>query len=136
MTEEKDMKRVLKPKGLVDASDRYSQGILVEGGRGLLFIAGQTASDRDGNVVGVGDIRAQARKAFENVETVLKEAGLGFEHLVKTTVYLTDRSHRDEYNRVRMELLPKGDRPTSTLLIISGLARPEYLIEIEAIAAY
>jgi enamine deaminase RidA (YjgF/YER057c/UK114 family) len=130
------MKRVLKPKDLVDASDRYSQGILVEGGRGFLFIAGQTASDRDGNVVGIGDIRAQARKAFENVETVLKEAGLGFEHLVKTTVYLTDRSYRGEYNRVRMEVLPKDHRPTSTLLIISGLARPEYLIEIEAIAAF
>ncbi len=130
------MKRVLKPKDIVDASDRYSQGILVEGGRGLLFIAGQTAADRDGNVVGVGDIRAQARKAFENVGSVLKEAGLGFEHLVKTTVYLTDRSYRDEYNRVRMEVLPKADRPTSTLLIISGLARPEYLIEIEAIAAF
>ena len=118
------MKRILKPKDLVDASDRYSQGIIVEGPRGLLFIAGQTASDRQGNVVGIGDIRAQARKAFENVEAVLKEAGLGFEHLVKTTVYLTDRNYRDEYNRVRMELLPKGDRPTSTLLIISGLARP------------
>lgn len=130
------MKHVLKPKDIVDASDRYSQGILVEGGRGLLFIAGQTAADRDGNVVGVGDIRAQARKAFENVGSVLKEAGLGFEHLVKTTVYLTDRSYRDEYNRVRMEVLPKADRPTSTLLIISGLARPEYLIEIEAIAAF
>ena len=130
------MKRILKPKDLVDASDRYSQGIIVEGLRGLLFIAGQTASDRQGNVVGIGDIRAQARKAFENVEAVLKEAGLGFEHLVKTTVYLTDRNYRDEYNRVRMELLPKGDRPTSTLLIISGLARPEYLIEIEAVAAF
>ena len=130
------MKRVLKPKGLVDASERYSQGILLEGIRGLLFIAGQTSTDRDGNVVGVGDIRAQARKAFENVEIVLKEAGLEFEHLVKTTVYLTDRSYREEYNRVRMEVLPQGDRPTSTLLIISGLARPEYLIEIEAIAAY
>ncbi len=130
------MKHVLKPKDIVDASDRYSQGILVEGGRGLLFIAGQTAADRDGNVVGVGDIRAQARKAFENVGSVLKEAGLGFEHLVKTTVYLTDRSYRDEYNRVRTEILPKADRPTSTLLIISGLARPEYLIEIEAVAAF
>ena len=130
------MKRILKPKDLVDASDRYSQGIIVEGPRGLLFIAGQTASDRQGNVVGIGDIRAQARKAFENVEAVLKEAGLGFEHLVKTTVYLTDRNYRDEYNRVRMELLPKGDRPTSTLLIIGGLARPEYLIEIEAVAAF
>ncbi len=130
------MKRVLKPKGLVDASERYSQGILVEGIRGLLFIAGQTSTDRDGNVVGVGDIRTQARKAFENVATVLKEAGLGFENLVQTTVYLTDRAFREEYNRVRMEVLPEGDRPTSTLLIISGLARLEYLIEIEAIAIF
>ena len=127
---------LLKPAELADSSERYSQGVVVEEGRGLLFIAGQTATDREGHVVGVGDIGAQALKAFENVGAVLKEAGLGFENLVKTTVYLTDRAFREEFNRVRKEVLPKRQLPTSTLLIISGLARPEFLIEIEAVAAF
>lgn len=129
------MKRILKPTELVDSSGRYSQGIVVEGVRGLLFIAGQTATGRDGNVVGVGDIGAQTRKVFENLAAVLKEAGLGFENLVQTTTYLTDRAYREEYNRVRMEVLAK-EPPTSTLLIISGLARPEFMIEIAGIAAF
>ena len=129
------MKRILKPKELADTSGRYSQAIIVEGGKGLLFIAGQTASDSDGNVIGIGDIGAQTRQVFKNIEAVLKEAGLGFENLVKTTTYLTDRSYREEYNRARMAIMSK-EPPTSTLLIISGLARPEFMIEIEAIAAY
>ncbi len=130
------MRRQLKPKRLADSSARYSQGILVEGTKGLLFIAGQTATDKDGSVVGVGDIGTQARKVFENLGTVLQEARLGFEHLVTITTYVTDRAYREAYNRVRMELLPKEPRPTSTFLVVSGLARPEFLIEIEGIAAY
>jgi len=129
------MKRILKPKELVDTSGRYSQGIVVEGVQGLLFIAGQTATGRDGNVVGVGAIGAQTRQVFQNLAAVLKEAGLGFENLVQTTTYLTERAYREEYNRVRMEVLSK-EPPTSTLLIINGLARPEFMIEIEAVAAF
>jgi enamine deaminase RidA (YjgF/YER057c/UK114 family) len=130
------LRTLLKPAGLADSSERYSQGVVIEEGRGFLFIAGQTATDREGNVVGIGDIGAQVSKVFENLGVVLKEAGLGFENLVKITTYLTDRVFREEYNRVRKQFLPKGQLPASTLLIISGLARPEFLIEIEAVAAF
>lgn len=129
------MKKILKPEEVTDPAGRYSQGILVERIRGMLFIAGQTATARDGSVVGIGDIEAQSRKVFENLAAVLKEAGLSYGNLVQTTTYLTDRSHREGYSRVRGELLDR-EPPTSTLLIVSGLARPEFLIEIEAIAAF
>ena len=62
--------KVIQPKSLSDPRPRYSQGILADGGK-LLFVAGQTASDKDGNVVGKGDIEAQTRQVFRNLSAVL-----------------------------------------------------------------
>jgi 2-iminobutanoate/2-iminopropanoate deaminase len=124
--------KVIQPKSLSDPRPRYSQGILTEGGK-LLFIAGQTASDKDGNVVGKGDIEAQTHQVFKNLIAVLEEAGGSFDNLVMTTTYITDRKYREGYNRVRMQYY-KNNSPTSTLVIITGLAHPDYLIEINGIA--
>ena len=126
------MRKVIQPKSLNDPRPRYSQGILTSGGR-LLFIAGQTASDKDGNVVGEGDIEAQAHQVFKNLIAVLQEVGGSLDDLVMTTTYITDRKYREGYNRVRGEYYKKS-RPTSTLVIVKGLARKEYLIEIAGIA--
>ncbi len=126
------MKKVIQPKQLSDPRPRYSQGILTKPGR-LLFIAGQTATDKDGNVVGKGDIEAQAHQVFKNLGAVLKDAGGSFDNLVMTTTYITDISYREGYNRVRMQYYKKTS-PTSTLVVVKGLAREEYLIEISAIA--
>ena len=126
------MRKVIQPKQLSDPRPRYSQGILTKPGR-LLFIAGQTASDKDGNVVGEGDIEAQARQVFKNLSAVLEEAGGTLDNLVMTTTYITDRKYREGYNRVRGEYYKKS-RPTSTLVIVKGLARKEYLIEIAGVA--
>jgi enamine deaminase RidA (YjgF/YER057c/UK114 family) len=122
----------IQPKALNDPRPRYSQGILTEGGK-VLFIAGQTASDKDGNVVGKGDIKAQTRQVFENIKAVLEAAGGSFDNLVMTTTYITDRKYREGYNEVRRGIY-KADPPTSTLVIISGLANEDYLIEIAGIA--
>jgi 2-iminobutanoate/2-iminopropanoate deaminase len=124
--------KVIQPKSLNDPRPRYSQSILADGGK-LLFIAGQTASDKDGNVVGKGDIKAQTRQVFENIRAVLEAAGGSFDNLVMTTTYITDRKYREGYNEVRREIY-KHDPPTSTLVIVSGLASPDYLIEIASIA--
>lgn len=124
--------RVIQPKGLADPRPRYSQGILAEGGK-LLFIAGQTASDANGNVVGKGDIKAQTRQVFENIKTVLEAAGGSFDNMVMTTTYITDRKYREGYNEVRRDVYKK-DPPTSTLVIVSGLASEDYMIEIAGIA--
>ena len=124
--------KVIQPKTLSDPRPRYSQGILAEGGK-LLFIAGQTASDKDGNVVGKGDIEAQTEQVFKNLRAVLEEAGGTLDNLVMTTTYITDRKYREGYNRVRTQQY-KNNAPTSTLVIITGLAHPDYLIEINGIA--
>ncbi|MBI4488833.1 MAG: RidA family protein [Deltaproteobacteria bacterium] len=126
------MKKVIQPKSLNDPRPRYSQGIVTRGGR-LLFVAGQTASDKDGNVVGKGDIEAQAHQVFRNLSAVLKEVGGSLDNLVMTTTYITDRKYREGYNRVRREYYKKSP-PTSTLVIVKGLANKDYLIEIAGIA--
>jgi 2-iminobutanoate/2-iminopropanoate deaminase len=124
--------KVIQPRSISDPRPRYSQGILADGGK-LLFVAGQTASDKDGNVVGKGDIEAQTRQVFENLRAVLEEAGGTLDNLVMTTTYIIDRKYREGYNRVRMGQY-KVNAPTSTLVIVTGLASPDYLIEISGIA--
>ena len=124
--------KIIQPKSLSDPRPRYSQGILAEGGK-LLFVAGQTASDKDGNVVGNGDIEAQTAQVFKNLRAVLEEAGGSLDNLVMTTTYITDRKYREGYNRVRQQQYKKN-APTSTLVIVTGLAHPDYLIEINGIA--
>lgn len=125
-------RKTVQPKTLNDPRPRYSQGILNEGGK-LLFVAGQTASDQAGNVVGKGDIKAQTKQVFANLKAVLEEAGGALDDLVMTTTYITDREYREGYNEVRRGLYKK-DPPTSTLVIVKGLAHPDYLIEIAGIA--
>ena len=125
-------RKVIQPKTLSDPRPRYSQGILADGGK-LLFIAGQTASDKDGNVVGQGDIEAQTHQVFKNLSAVLKETGGSLDKLVMTTTYITDRQYREGYNRVRQQYYKKNP-PTSTLVIVKGLAHPDYLIEINGVA--
>jgi len=125
-------RKTVQPKTLNDPRPRYSQGILNEGGK-LLFVAGQTASDQAGNVVGKGDIKAQTKQVFANLKAVLEEAGGTLDDLVMTTTYITDREYREGYNEVRRGLYKK-DPPTSTLVIVKGLAHPDYLIEIAGVA--
>lgn len=126
------MKEVIQPKSLSDPRPRYSQGIVTQGGK-LLFIAGQTAADKNGEVVGKGDIEAQTKQVFENIQAVLKEAGGSLDNVVMTTTYIVDIKYREGYNRVRNQYY-KGTPPTSTLVVVKGLANPEYLIEIAGIA--
>ncbi len=124
--------KTIQPKALHDPRPRYSQGIQATGGK-LLFIAGQTAVDHAGNVVGKGNIEEQAQQVFENLTAVLKAAGGSFKNLVMTTTYITDRKYREGYNKVRLKYY-QDNHPTSTLVIVKGLAHKDYLIEIAGIA--
>jgi enamine deaminase RidA (YjgF/YER057c/UK114 family) len=100
-----------------------------------LFIAGQLPRDKAGNLVGPNDIAAQYRQAWANVLTALRAAGLGSEHLVKTTMFVVGESNLSGIRNVRQEfLLP--DPPATTMVVVAGLAQPGALIEIEAIAVF
>jgi enamine deaminase RidA (YjgF/YER057c/UK114 family) len=98
-----------------------------------VYLRGQTAMDLDGNIIGVGDPAAQTENAMACVKTLLEEAGAQLQDIVKITIYITDRSHREPVYRVVGQWL-KGVYPVSTGLIVQGLARPEYLMEIDVIA--
>ena len=99
----------------------------------LVFVRGQVGSDFDGNVVGAGDPAAQTEQAMRNLEQLLEEAGSKLEDICRIQVYITDRQYRDPVYRVIGKWL-KGVYPVSTGLIVSGLAKPEWVMEIEATA--
>ena len=99
----------------------------------LLFIAGQVALDADGNVIGAGDMKAQVRQVLENLQTILASEGADFSNIVKTNIFTTDIEEYFETGDIRREFFD-GHAPTSTLVQIERLARPVFLVEIEAIA--
>jgi len=100
----------------------------------LLFIAGQVAWDREQKLVGAGDIQAQARQVYTNLRNILEEAGGGLGHIVKMTTYLTHPGFIESYRTVRGEFF-SDPFPPNTLVIVSSLADPGFLMEVEAIAA-
>ena len=98
-----------------------------------VFIAGQIALDPGGNPVGKGDIEAQTHQVYANLQAILEELGGSLDDIVKLTTYLTDRNHLDAFRRVRNRFLTDAF-PPNTLLFVSGLAHPDCLVEIEAVA--
>jgi enamine deaminase RidA (YjgF/YER057c/UK114 family) len=119
------------PDVFVPAGKTYSHGVIVEAGR-LLFVAGQTARDKGGNIVCKGDAAGQARQILENMRKVVEGAGGQMDDVAKLTVFITDIRYREAVGRVRQEFF-RSDPPASTLLVVAGLADPEFLVEIEAI---
>lgn len=112
----------------------FYQGVIVNGGR-LLYLAGQVANNPDGSVAGVGDWRRQAEKVYENIGHILRAAGASPASVVKETTWVLGiDSWRPNGTPVRRAFY-NGDYPASTLVEIPGLARPEFLVEIEVIAA-
>jgi 2-iminobutanoate/2-iminopropanoate deaminase len=123
------------PEGLsAEIADRfcYSYGVRSDS---HLWISGQVAL-RNGQLVGEGDIALQARTVFENLQLIVTAAGGSLDDLVETTTYMTDRGHSAAINAVRAEFLRGPVKPTSTLLVVAGLARPEFLVEVSAVAVF
>jgi len=127
------MKNYINPEGLVQ-SRVYSQVIETQGGR-TVYIAGQVAWDADGNVVG-DDLQGQAQKVFANLKTAVEAVGGTVADLVKVTIYVVNyqQEHRQTILTALNDYLDSEKRPVSTLLGVQSLARPDLLIEIDAIA--
>ena len=99
-----------------------------------VYLRGQIGQDLDTREsVGIGDVEAQTEKAMENIDLLIKEAGGSLEDIVKVTVYLTDIRYRETVYNVMGRWL-KGVFPVSTGLVVEALARPEWLVEIDATA--
>jgi len=99
-----------------------------------LYVAGQVALDAEGSLVGEGSIDAQVAQVWQNLQAVLAYAGGSVEDIVKITVFTTDIAHRPAIAAARDAVFPNGRYPASTFLVVQSLARPELLVEIEAIA--
>ena len=124
--------RHLRPPTIRPPAARYSHGVEVPAGHRLVFCAGQLGIAPDGSIpVGV---EAQTERCFQNVAEILKEAGMGLGDIVRINTFVSGREHLKGYMAVRDRVF--GDPPpASTLLIVTGFARPEFVVEVEAIAA-
>lgn len=122
----------LNPAGMY-RSPVFSQGIILPAGARLLLIGGQNAVDANGQIVGKGDVAAQAKKALSNMQLVLAAAGAGLEDLVKVTVIIHQDADLQAAFRSWMAVWgERGNPPTVTGMRVAGLANPDFLIEIEA----
>jgi 2-iminobutanoate/2-iminopropanoate deaminase len=126
----------IQPEGLFQRTLKghtlYSH-VVVASGKSLVFIAGQLARDKEGRIVGAGDMAAQIRQVGENLRIALEVAGLGLKDLVKTTTYVTDIDEFFRHPEVRHEIFGQS-LPTSTTVEVRRLSHPDLMVEIEAMA--
>ena len=111
----------------------YKMATRMEGGH-LLYVSGQVAWDTNGNIVGKGDVRAQARQTFQNLRGVLQAAGGDLKDLMKITTYITKIEDFPAVAEARSEVF-RGELPASTLIVVKSLFHPDFLIEVEGVAA-
>jgi enamine deaminase RidA (YjgF/YER057c/UK114 family) len=98
----------------------------------FIFISGQSPIGEDNKIIGPGDIAAQVRRVFQNLETALDSAGASTDDLVKLTIYLTNIEYFDIMKKIRSEYVKSY--PAMTTVIVTSLCRPDIMVEIEAIA--
>jgi enamine deaminase RidA (YjgF/YER057c/UK114 family) len=127
----------LNPPSSTPPAGMYSHVARMAPGE-LAFIAGQVAVDRSGAPVGVGDLAAQVNQVFGNIGDILRDLGADFEQVVQLTTYLTSADSITAFMSARAALFPKlfpgGAYPPNTLLVIDRLVKPEFLVEVAAIA--
>ena len=113
----------------------FTQAIVVTGAAKTIYIGGQDAVDKSGKIVGKGDLKTQTEQVFENLQTALAAAGAGLEHVVKWNIYIL----QGQPLQVGFEVFQRvwGQRPnppTISGLYVAGLANPDFLVEIDAVA--
>jgi reactive intermediate/imine deaminase len=116
------------------ATPGYTQVVIAPAGR-TVYVAGQVALDAAGAIVGQGDFRAQAQQVFENLRAALAAGGASFADVVKITIFVLDAANLPVLREVRDAYVNTERPPASTAVQVSRLARAEFLLEIEAIAA-
>ncbi|MCF6102474.1 RidA family protein [Mesorhizobium muleiense] len=126
------MFKFLTPKSIKPPFARYSHGVEVPPGKRLVLCSGQVAITPDDKIP--EDAGAQAELCFQSIAAILGDAGLGLSDIVRINAYVTDRAYLKPYMDVRDRLFT-SPAPASTLMIVSGFARPEFKVEIEVVAA-
>jgi enamine deaminase RidA (YjgF/YER057c/UK114 family) len=111
----------------------FSQAIAIEAQGRLVFISGMTARRPDGTIAGIGDIEAQTRQVCENIKSAVETAGGTMEDICRVDVYVRNIEHFEQIHKVRREYF-KAPAPASTMVEVTKMVSPDYLIEINAIA--
>jgi len=124
--------RYINPPGLSKPSG-YTHVVLAADGR-TVYVAGQVAYDSTGALVGAGDFRAQAERVYANLRIALASAGATFSDVVKTTTFITDLANVATLREIRGKYLDPARPPANSLIPVATLARPDLLLEIEAVA--
>lgn len=122
--------KAINPESMGGAPAAYTNGMLSTA-KETLYISGQIGIDAKGQCS--PDFPAQTRQVWANIEAILKDAGMSLNNIVKTTIFLVDRADYPAFVDIRKDVL-MGHKPASTLVYVSGLVRPEWKVEIEAIA--
>jgi len=126
------VRRFLSPETLPSPAG-YSHVVEVRAAR-VIYVSGQVPLDRDGRLLGEGDLEAQTRQVFENLQAALDAAGASWADVVKLNYYLVDASELTAVRAIRDEYVDTAHPPASTLVEVSRLFRDDVLIEIDAVA--
>jgi len=124
--------RRLNPNAIHPPFAKYAHGVEVEAGARIVFCSGQLGIGPDGIVP--GDVEAQARLCFRAVAAILAEASMSLADVVRLNAYVASAQYLGGYMKVRDEFV-SNPPPASTLMVVQGFARPEFKVEIEAVAA-
>lgn len=126
--------RYLNPETL-HRNPAFTQAVVVSGTARTIYVGGQNAIDAAGNLVGKGDIGTQAEQVFRNLEAALAAAGAGLEHVVKWGIYVVQgQPLHPGFQAFQRVWGQRPNPPTITAVIVAGLANPEFLVEVDAIA--
>lgn len=126
-------RREIRSAKLRTPSGHFSQAIAVEAKGTMVFLSGMTARRADGTIAGVGDIEAQTRQVCENVKSAIEAAGGSLDDVCRVDVYVRNMEHFEAIHKVRREYF-KAPAPASTMVEVTKMVHPDYLIEINAIA--
>ena len=127
------MKKTLLQSDKVGApAAKYSHGWKLEAGK-LIVISGQVPEDAKGNVVALGNFEKQVRQVFENLRNMLEAGGATFKDIVRLMVLLTEQDQWQPFDKIRGDYL-EPPYPATTLFVVKSLAKPEWMVEIEAMA--
>jgi len=130
-------KEILNPPALGTPPRFYSHAVSIQGPAKLVYVAGQVSVDEAGKVVGAGDMRAQAEQVFKNLTAILRAAGAGWDDVIKMTGFMVglDAANIAAYREGRAGYFRVKRPPASTLVGVARLVQPEWLLEVEVVAA-
>ena len=126
-------KEQVRSERVREPSGHFSHAIAVEAKGRLVFISGMTARRPDGSIAGIGDVEAQTRQVCENLKAAVEAAGGTMDDICRVDVYVRNIEHFEKIHRVRREYF-KAPAPASTMVEVTKMVSPDYLIEINAIA--